>query len=214
MASPTARRRQRSARVAVAVGLVAAAGLLVAATVPTGSFAAVAVAGVLAVVLGAAALKIAHSELMDSRRAAATDRAVQAKEYAALAAARADENATFIEGMNERLSERDASLDERRREVSDLEEAVALAQAKVVELTRRADAQAKRAEAESTRAGAATERAEAAESEVAELRTRLSAAEERAAEAIVRLAELEQELDVVRADLVAWESTPGLRKRA
>ena len=79
MASPNARRRQRSARVAAAVGLIVAAGLLVAVTVPTGSFVAVAVAGGAAVVLGAAALRIAHSELMTSRRSAAADRATQAK---------------------------------------------------------------------------------------------------------------------------------------
>lgn len=82
MASPNARRRQRSTRLVVAVALIVASGVLLAAVVPTGSFVAVAVAGAVAVLLGAAALRIAHSELMASRRDAATDRASQAKEYA------------------------------------------------------------------------------------------------------------------------------------
>lgn len=71
----------------------------------------------------------------------------------------------------------------------------------MVELTRRADAEAKRADT--------------AVAERDELRRKLQAAEDRAAEAIVRLAELEQELDVVRAELLAWEgSHVDLRKHA
>jgi len=201
MASPNARRRQRSTRLVVAVALIVASGVLLAAVVPTGSFLAVAVSGLVAVLLGAAALRIAHSELMTSRRDAAADRASQAKEYAELAARRSEENAEFIASVEGRISDRDDAISAREKAISDLEEAVELAQAKVVELTRRADAEAKRADA--------------AVAERDGLRRQLQAAEDRAAEAIVRLAELEQELDVVRADLLAWEgSHVDLRKHA
>lgn len=201
MASPNARRRQRSTRFAVAVALIVASGLLLAATVPTGSFVAVAVAGGVAVLLGAAALRIAHSELMTTRREAASDRAAQAKEFTALSARRAEENAEFVTSMTSRLADRDAALEAREQAISDLEEAVNLAQAKVVELTRKATAE--------------TRRADDAVGERDKARTKAGAAEERAAEAIVRLAELEHELDVVRAELTAWEhSAVNLRKHA
>ena len=55
-------------------------------------------------------------------------------------------------------------------------------------------------------------RADVAEPEGRELTARLDeSAEERAAEAIVRVAELEAELDVLRAELAAWQATPARR---
>ena len=64
--------------------LLAVAALLVAAAIAAGSSVLVAVAGLLAVLLGAVATKITHTELLVSRREANRDRAAQARAYAAL----------------------------------------------------------------------------------------------------------------------------------
>jgi hypothetical protein len=61
-------------------------------------------------------------------------------------------------------------------------------------------------------------RADAAEREGAAVSERLREAEQRAADAVVRVAELEQELDVVRAELEvvtqAWRESEAQRKHA
>src|SRR4051794_35790821 len=95
MSSPTARRRQRSTRLTVASALLMIAAVLVAAAIPTGQAVLSVLAGIAAVVLGAVATWITHSELIQSRRDAARDRATLAKKYAAQAAERAVENAAF-----------------------------------------------------------------------------------------------------------------------
>ena len=56
-------------------------------------------AALLSVVLGAAATRITHSELMDARREAARDRAEQAQSYRRLTVTRTAENAEFAAGM-------------------------------------------------------------------------------------------------------------------
>ena len=74
MASPQAlagRRRQRSTRLTVAVLLLVAAAALVVVAIASGSLVLVAVAAAAAVVLGAAATRITHSELAETRREAA-----------------------------------------------------------------------------------------------------------------------------------------------
>ena len=81
MASPNARRRQRSTRVTVAVALITIAALLVAGAAIGGSFLVTALAAAAAVALGAAATKITHSELIQTRVEAARDRAEQAQAY-------------------------------------------------------------------------------------------------------------------------------------
>ncbi|MGZ5404976.1 MAG: hypothetical protein ACXWDL_10040, partial [Nocardioides sp.] len=51
-------------------------------------------------------------------------------------------------------------------------------------------------------------RAELAEQEGRATTARLDDAEERAAEALLRVAELEQQLDVLRAEVSAWQAEP------
>ena len=74
----SARRRQRSVRVTVAVFLLAVATVAVLAALPTQSPALLSVAAVAALVLGWAALRIVWTEVLQSRREHATDRAATA----------------------------------------------------------------------------------------------------------------------------------------
>src|SRR5262245_22273088 len=112
MASPNARRRQRSTRVTVAVALTMVSALLVAGAVIGQSFLLTAAAAVGAVLFGAAATKITHSELMQSRVDAARDRAEQAQAYKKLTEERARENAEFAQTMTERIAERQKLIHE------------------------------------------------------------------------------------------------------
>ncbi|THJ06519.1 hypothetical protein E7Z54_05980, partial [Nocardioides sp.] len=111
MTSPVGnRRRQRSTRLVVAVLLIVLAAATVAGTAVTGSWLLVTVAAAAAVVLGAVATKITHSELLASRREAATDRAEQAKAYAGLTEARTAENVEFAADMTGKVAKRDATI--------------------------------------------------------------------------------------------------------
>jgi chromosome segregation ATPase len=152
-------------------------------------------AAVVAVVLGAAATKITHSELIQSRVDAARDRAQQAQAYTRMAEEKARENADFAASMTERIAER-------QKLIHELEGEVALAQRRVAE-TR-------------SKLGAEARRADQAEARLVAEGGRLEDAEQRAAEAIVLAAELEQEVIDLRAELQAWEdlATPDLRKHA
>ena len=73
-----ARRRQRSTRLTVATVLLVLSAALVAGTVASGSWLLLVLAAAGAVVLGAAATRITHAELVQSRREANRDRAEQA----------------------------------------------------------------------------------------------------------------------------------------
>ncbi|MGI8646516.1 MAG: hypothetical protein ACR2JD_09390 [Nocardioides sp.] len=185
MTSPKARRRQRSTRLTVAVTLVMAAAALVLGALVFWSLVALTVAAVAAVVLGAVATRITHAELVLSRRDAARDRAAQAQAYLVLADERARENAVHVASLTGRIAERETALHE-------LEEAVVSAQRRAAEASRRRDAESRRADV--------------AEREGVGLTRRLEQADERAAEAIVRLAELEQEADLLRSELAAWQT--------
>jgi chromosome segregation ATPase len=185
MTSPKARRRQRSTRLTVAVVLVMAAAALVLGALVSRSSLAIASAAVAAVVLGAAATRITHSELIQSRRDAARDRAEQAQAYRTLAAARAEANATHVASLEGQIGRREAALRE-------LEEALVSAQHRAADATRKRNAEARRADL--------------AEQEGVDMSRRLEDAEERAAEAIVHLAELEQEVEVLRSELAAWQT--------
>lgn len=205
MASPqapavgrTGRRRQRSTRLTVAAALLLLAAVLVAAAIASGSLALVAVAAVGALVLGATATRITHSELVATRRDAARDRAEQAQAYREITAARTAENEVFAETMRTRIARHETSIHE-------LEDALTAAQGRAADAARKFNAEARRADA-AERAGQATS-------------DRLADAEQRAAEAVVRVAELEQELDVVRGELdvvtQAWrDAEAGQRKHA
>jgi chromosome segregation ATPase len=197
--SPSSRRRQRSTRLTVAGALLVLAAALVAWGVLDNVPGLLAGAAVAAVVLGAAATRITYSELQQSRIDANRDRAAQAKAYLALDTRRAGDHADHVATLQGQIDQREAALRE-------LEEAVVSAQHRAAEATRRRNAEARRADA--------------AETEGAALGRRVDEAEERAAEAIVRLAELEQEADVLRSELTAWQafaqtgSSDQLRKHA
>lgn len=193
MASPNARRRQRSTRLTVAVVLlVVAAALVVSAFVGSVAWFQL-VAAVAAVVLGAAATRITHSELVQTRRDAARDRAEQARAYREITEQRTAENAVFAAGMTARITERESTI-------ADLESALGTAQRHAADSTRKFNAEARRAELADLRG--------------AELASSLEASESLAAEAIVRVAELEVEIDALRAELAAWQAQGGSRKHA
>lgn len=185
MSSPRVRRRQRSVRLTVAVALLAVAAAAVAGALAVGSPVLVSLAAVSAVVLGAVATRITHSELMLARRDAARDRAEQAQAYSALTERRAAENAAFADGVGRRLTRQETAL-------TQLEEALCSAQRRAADATRQL------AQTRGTLAQA--------EADTLAYARRLEEAEERAAEAIVRVAELEQERDVLRAEVTAWEA--------
>src|ERR671920_206110 len=103
MSSPQTRRRQRSTRLMVAAALVITAAVVVLGAVLSASLTFVSIAAVLAVVLGAAAVRITHSELIGSRRLAAADRAQQAQAYRALAETRSREHRGFVDAMTTKL---------------------------------------------------------------------------------------------------------------
>ena len=182
-----ARRRQRSTRLAVAVGLLVVAVLVAVASSSAGF---TAVAAVLAVLMGAAATRITHSELMQARRDAARDRAVQAQEYRALTERRTAESAAFADDMRRKIRDREEAIDV-------LERALSSAQKNAAEQTLKRGQEARRADAaESGRAAAERGRDDA---------------ENRAAEAIVAVAELEAEIDVVRAELDSLRAAAARR---
>jgi hypothetical protein len=108
----SARRRQRSVRVTVAVFLLAVATVAVIAALPTQSPVLLSVAAVSAVLLGWAALRIVWTEVLQSRRENATDRAATASAYKTLFSERAAEHAEFTTAMTERLAESNQTLHE------------------------------------------------------------------------------------------------------
>ena len=187
MSSPTARRRQRSTRLTVAVSLLTLAAVLVTAAFLGEAAWFQAFAAISSVVLGAAATRITHSELVQSRREAAHDRAEQAQAYRQLTEQRTAEHTAFADSMRSRADQQELALTE-------LESALSEAQKRAAVAIRKFNAEARRAEL--------------AEQEGREVTSRLEETEGRAAETALRVAELEQELDVLRAELTAWESAP------
>ena len=176
----------------LAVVLVSTAAVLTLVAVLSGSLGFVSTAAVLAVVLGGAAARITHSELLQSRRDHARDRAEQARAYHDLTVERSIEHAAFCSAMETRLSTSE-------QVILELEGAVTTTQRRAAEATRRLHQE--------------TKRADVAEAENVRLGKALEESEDRAAEAIVRVAELEQDVDVLRAEVAAWESAP-LRRHA
>lgn len=204
----SARRRQRSTRLTVAASLLVVAAAAVLAALPTGSFWAVALSSAVALILGAAATRITHTELVHARRDAARDRAEQAQEYRRLTERRTAEGAAFAATMQERITEREAALRQLESELGDAQRAVADSRRKLGAEARRAD----RAEA----------RADQAQADLAALETEAEhQLEQGAARAAERVAALEAELhavrterDTVRAELEAWQSAEPARRRA
>jgi hypothetical protein len=114
-ASPSsARRRQRSVRVTVAVTLLGVATIVVLAALPTQSPLLLSISSVVALVLGWAAARMMWTEVLQSRREQAADRAAAASAYKSLFAERSAEHAEFTSAMTERLAE--AHLERRELE--------------------------------------------------------------------------------------------------
>ncbi|HET8561593.1 MAG TPA: hypothetical protein VFL69_13810 [Marmoricola sp.] len=105
----SARRRQRSVRVTVAVALLCVATVAVLAALPTQSPVLLSISSVVALVLGWAAARMMWTEVLQSRREHAADRAAAASAYKSLFAQRAAEHAEFTSAMTERLA--DANLE-------------------------------------------------------------------------------------------------------
>ena len=116
MAAPRTpvRRRQRSVRVSVSVGLLGAATVAVLGTLPTQSPVWLSAGSVLALLLSWAAVRIMWTEVLQSRRENASDRAAAAAAYRELFGVRAAEHAEFTTAMTERLAE--AHLSQRELE--------------------------------------------------------------------------------------------------
>lgn len=171
--------------------LVAVAAFAVVGAVVSGSWLVASLAALLAVVLGATATKITHSELMATRVEAARDRARQAQAYSALTDARVAEQARHEAFLTDEIARRHDTI-------ADLEAALTAAHQRA--------ADAVRARAEEAR------RADRAERDGQAVAVRLEEAEQRAAEAIVRVHELESELDAVRSELAAVRSSEAWKK--
>lgn len=176
------RRRQRSTRVLVAVLLLLGAAAAVAGTAVSGSWLAVTVAGGAAVLLGAVATKITHSELIATRIEAARDRAAQARGYRELDIRRSSDGVEFAADMQGKLAKRDATVSRLERRLGDTAEELADARRALTEIE---------------------EQLAYAERENVTLGERLGDAEERATQAVVRVAELEVEVDMLTAQ---WEA--------
>ena len=167
MASPNARRRQRSTRVTVAVAFITIAALLVAGATIGGSFLVTALAAAVAVALGAAATKITHSELIQTRIEAARDRAEQAQSYRTL---------------TERIATRQKLIHELEGELAQVHGKLASATLKQGAEARRADQAESRLVAESAKLEDAEHRAAEAivlaaelEQEITNLKAELTA---------------------------------------
>ncbi len=181
----SSRRRQRSTRVVVAVLLLLGAAAAVAGTAVTGSWLAATVAGATAVLLGAAATKITHTELMVSRFDAARDRAQQAADYRLLDSRRSADGVEFAADMQGKIAKRDATVSRLERRLADTAEELAEARRNLTEVQE----QLAYAELDNTKLG-----------------DRLVDAEDRATQAVVRVAELEVEVDMLTAQWEAAES--------
>lgn len=139
MATPSPnRRRQRSVRVTVAVALLSVATVAVVLALPTQSPVWLSVSSVLALVCGVLASRIVYTELLQSRREAAEDRAAQAQAYKSMFAERAAEHAEFTSAMTDRLASRDRSIRE-------LEGTIVLAEKRALEAETRVKREARRA---------------------------------------------------------------------
>ncbi len=132
------RRRQRSVRVTVAVLLLSLATAAVLLALPGQSPLWLSVAAVFALGCGWASARIVYTELAQSRREAAADRAAQAQAYRSMFSERATEHAEFTTAMTDRLVRRD-------REIAELEDSVVDGQRRAIEAEARVQREARRA---------------------------------------------------------------------
>lgn len=187
------RRRQRSTRLTVAVGLLVLAAALVLGATATNQLPLVILSAVAALVLGAASTKITHAELVQTRVDAAQERAKQAQAYRDITARRSAENVAFANDMRARIEEREVTI-------SQLETELGKAMERAATATLRMSSEARRAEL--------------AEAEGLKLSELLEDSETRATDAELKVVELNAELDALRAELEAWQAAELHYKRA
>ena len=139
-AAPTrsGRRRQRSVRITVAVFVLGVATAAVLLALPTQSPVWLSTAALLALACGWTSARIVYSELLQSRREAAADRAAQAQAYRTMFTERASEHAEFTTSMTDRLVRRD-------RENAELTSALVAAKARAAAAETRVQREARRA---------------------------------------------------------------------
>ena len=186
------RRVQRSVRLVVASGLLAAAASIVVPTVITGT--GVAVAAIAALLAGVVACRIVYTEVVQTRASAARDRAEQARAFEATISRNLAEHAEFTALVSNRLLDRD-------RTILELTGTVRLAE-------RRADDAEARVLREARRANETQQRLSILLDEVAAHQAALEAE----AAATAELADLP-----TIVDLLAWErsaAAPELRQEA
>ncbi len=153
----TSRRRQRSSRLSVAAALLATSAILVTLASLAGTAVLLSAAGAASVLMGVAATRITHDELVDSRREASRDRARLAGDYRRLTETRVREQSVFADATRERLERYEelvASLDRdlsaaraeaaavaatERRRAADAEDRAARAIVRVAELEQELD---------------------------------------------------------------------------
>ena len=176
------------------MALLSVATALVVVAVPTQSPVWLSVAAVGALLAGWAAARIVYTELTQSRREAAADRAAQALAYRSMFAARASEHADFTTAMTDRLVRRD-------REVAELEAAVVAAEERAIQAETRVQREARRANTAEEQVHELSERVHELEVLKAERDDELATWRPEAEGAPASLA---LELDAV-ADLIAWE---------
>ena len=135
MAAPRTpmRRRQRSVRVTVSVVLLAVATAAVLASLPAQSPLWLSLASVTALALAWGALRIMWTEVLESRRENAADRAAAAAAYRSLFSVRAVEHAEFTTAMTERLAQAHLSQRELEGLVTQHETRAVRAETKLVE---------------------------------------------------------------------------------
>ena len=173
-----------------AVGLLVLAALVVTGAALSGSWLLVTIAAGLGVALGAAATRITHTELVESRVEAARDRVAQATAYNELAEKRTADHASYVADVRTQLTHKEKALEQ-------LELALSLSQRRAATSMRKRNAEGRRA---------------------AGLQVQLAETEERAAIAQLRVVELEQEILALRAELdtvtAAWHAAENVRKHA
>jgi chromosome segregation ATPase len=131
------RRRQRSVRVTVSVTLLSLASAVVVVALPTQSPFWLSMSSVLAIALSWGALRIMWTEVLQSRRENAADRAAAAKAYRSLFSQRASEHAEFTTAMTERLAEAHISRRELEGLVTHTETRARISEAKLREESKR-----------------------------------------------------------------------------
>jgi hypothetical protein len=134
---PASRRRQRSVRITVAVGILALGTALVLAAVVVGGSRPLAASAVFALLCGWVAMRITWSAVVQARYEHTADRTELARTYRQLFAERAVENHTFTKAMTVRMRERDQSIRALENQVLDTKRRAVVAETSVKRVQRR-----------------------------------------------------------------------------